>query len=223
MAGRGGERSRRGSLPAGREIGPFILPAAVHASRRRFLLLLAAGAGAPAAGLAAWRWGGLAAASRTLYHRLGFPVLPAAPAAPLAPGVRRTLIAAAEALTGAADDSGGVERFVRWRAENVPGYAALYRRFAARCDGWARAAGARSFADLGAGPRHDLLVAHLPAGRLHRVLLHFTDPEALACRHFVSREILVLYAHTTAWRRLGYAEWPGVPRGLDGYVLPPVG
>lgn len=39
----------------------------------------------------------------------------------------------------------------------------------------------------------------------------------------VQRPILLVYLRTHAWTDMGYAAWPGTPRGLEAYRQPPAG
>jgi hypothetical protein len=189
-------------------------------TRRRFLTaalgvtggLLAASAGVP---------GG----PRTVYRRLAFPQIAAAPTGPLPEPVLEVLLATTETLTGRPVELGHYADFFRWRAEHLAGHGALYTRFAETADRAARAAAGRPFLAVDHGMRRKVLEPAFAVrgarGRLQRLRLGVTEREWILFEEHIVREIQLLFAATDAWTRAGYEGWPGRPRGLAAYQLPP--
>lgn len=162
---------------------------------------------------------------QALYRRLSSPVLRPGPPGPLSDETVRTLTAAATALVGSEIDAARYEEFFRWRAEAIPGHRALYERFAATLDRLARRAAGRDFAGSEPGMRLELLrpafrvrTAH---NRLDRLRIGVFHRSWVLFDHYIVRQIAVLFARTDAWRLAGYDAWPGTPRGLERYRMPP--
>lgn len=185
-------------------------------SRRSLLRagLVAAGAAAGWGGFVALREGPETVASwRARLREAASPALPPAPTGPLDEGTLDALLAAAGAWVG---DAAGEPRYAalyRSRAESLPGYLRLYRRFVERLG--------PGFAAQTRDERLAAVTDLAPPGRLARVRLGLAGDERLLFRRFVALETLTLYAATDAWTALGYAAWPGTPRGLEAYTRPP--
>lgn len=185
-------------------------------SRRTMLRgsLAAAGVAAAGAGVLVVREGpGLASALRERARRAASPRLPPAPPGPLEPETLQALLAAAGAWVGRAAERPQYAELYRSRAASLSGYLRLYRRFADRL-------GPR-FAGLSRDERLAAVADLAPPGRLARLRLGLAGDERLLFRRYVAVETLALYAATDAWTALGYAAWPGTPRGLSSYTRPP--
>ena len=126
---------------------------------------------------------------------------------PLAPETLTTLGAVTETVIGLPIELDHYRDFLRWRAENLPGFRVACERFAAHVE---RAARPRAFAALPPPERKRIVEAALAS----------RDP-GVAEFGAIRRELLVLYSQTDAWRALGYDSWPGVPRGLVAYQTCP--
>lgn len=187
-------------------------------TRRRFLkIALVVGASATTLGVVAWRFpiGTL----RERYYRLATDVAPA----PLNEQVRRTLIAVVEVLIGAPFEPAHYEDFFSWYAENLPGYRGLYQRMSVMLDRMGAASAQKPFADLSLDKRRVIVDVLLESrgNRLHKLWVGVFHRENLHFDRYIVQPVLELYANTDAWIHLGYAAWPGQPRGLDRYVRAP--
>jgi hypothetical protein len=143
---------------------------------------------------------GLRGSLRGLLHQLADPALDKTAIGPLSGHAITTLLATTEAFLGSPVEKAHYEDFFRWHAETLPGYHALYERFAATVNQAARRAHGCDFAGCEVGMRQTILA---PAFRAHRVESRI--------------------AHTDAWRVAGYDAWPGIPRGLERYTQPHLG
>ncbi len=179
--------------------------------RRSFLAWLA---GATLLGAVAF------AARGELRRRLDPAFLAGGRTGRLRPAVERVLRATVFALLDESVDAGHYLEVFRWRAGHVPGALALYRRFAARMDRVARAAGHPSFAAAPLAERARWLERYRGSGgrvRLRRAL--FARDDERFARHVV-RPVFRRFARTDAWLRAGYDAWPGMPRRLVS-IAPP--
>ncbi|HET7263480.1 MAG TPA: hypothetical protein VFL28_02340 [bacterium] len=185
---------------------------------RRTLLGAAAGVCAVAAA-GMWRW---------LDESRGpgwTPSLDASAPGPLGEGTASTLVAAARTVIGRAIEPSHYAEYFRWRAEHLPGYRALYERFASRLDRDARRAARCPFAACGTSDRERLLRpasrARAPRSALDLAWMAAGGRAWAAYDRFVLDEALALFADTDAWVLSGYEGWPGTPRGLDRYRRAP--
>jgi hypothetical protein len=176
-------------------------------SRRRLLLLCSA---------ALIGSGSALFARRPLYHAVLRPGLPYAPPEVLRESELKTLLAAVQAFLGETRSSTHYEAFFRWRAENLPGYGALYRQFAAELD---RAAETQERFVACPPEEQRRIVRRFAPRDLARLRSSLFDRRQLRFTTYVVQEILALFARTDAWVRLGYESWPGVSRGLETYRL----
>lgn len=198
---------------------------------RRKVLLGSAGL----AGAAAVAGAGIEGARELLprLRRIASPALPDAAPGPLPPRLRATLLAAVETLLDGADPAAergaGVadyERMLESRAETVPGYLEVYRRFTREADARAEADGAGSFADAPPARRREILAELCPASRLGRLragLSGAAGADRARFRVYLTREVLLLYAASGAWTALGCGAPPGSARDLESYTGPPPG
>ena len=182
---------------------------------------------AASASMAGLGWAGL----RELYPRLrklASPELPDGAPGPLSGSLRRTLLAVVESLL---PGSHGVSesapdpylRLLEVRAETIPGYRELYRRFERSANGMAREAGSESFVNASLEHRREILESLCPAGRLGRLTAGLVEPDRARFRLYLAREILELWQATGAWPALGFGTPPGRPRGLRRYTRAPAG
>lgn len=189
-----------------------------HRVSRRTLLGAAAGACAAAA-LGVWRW--LDEAGRSGWT----PSLDASTPGALGEHTVTTLVAAAWTVAGRPVDPSHYAEYFRWRAAHLPGYRALYERFAAQIDRDARRAARCPFAACGAADRARLLRpaarARDPRSVLDLVWMAAGGRAWAAYDRFILDEALALFADTDAWVLTGYEGWPGTPRGLDRYRRAP--
>lgn len=191
------------------------MPGRARLSRR---MLLGAAAGVCAAAvLGVRRWLAPQARSR--------PALEAGAPGPVREVTVSVLVAAAGTVIGNPIEPSHYAEYFRWRAENLPGYRALYERFAAQVDRDARRTARCAFVDCGIADRTRVLG---PAARARdpRSLLDVawtkTGGRAWAeYDQFIFDEALALFADTDAWVLTGYDGWPGTPRGLDRYRRAP--
>ena len=181
---------------------------------RRTLLGAAAGMCAAAA-FGVWRWVEGAGGDGWT------PALDASAPGSLGDGALSTLVAATRTVIGRAIETSHYAEYFRWRAEHLPGYRALYERFAARIDRDARRAAHRPFAACGPSDRarllHPAARAREPRSVLDRAWMAAAGRPWAAYNRFIFDEALALFAGTDAWVLTGYDGWPGTPRGLDRY------
>lgn len=189
------------------------MPLGLRVSRRT--LLGAAAGTCAAAAFGVWRWvEGAGGQGWT-------PALDASAPGPLGERTISTLVAAARTIIGRPIETSHYREYFRWRAEHLPGYRAVYERFAARIDRDAGRAAHCLFAVCGASDRTRLL---RPAARAREVR-SIVDRAWMAgvgrtwavYNRFIFDEALALFAGTDAWVLTGYDGWPGTPRGLDRY------
>jgi hypothetical protein len=162
---------------------------------------------------------------RALYYRLLSPRLEDAPTGPLSAEVLNALLAATRALAAVPVQIAHYEDFLRWRAENLRGYKALYEQFAAALDRRARRSVGCGFVDCSPQMQQKILekvpqVRNVNT-RWHRVRVAVLEREWLLFDQYIVRDILLLFYRTDAWTLLGYEAWPGTPRGLDRYTQVP--
>lgn len=193
------------------------MPLGRRVSRRT--LLGAATWACAAAAFGVWRWvEGAGGHGWT-------PALDASAPGPLGDGTISTLVAAAQTVIGRPTETSHYGAYFRWRAEHLPGYRALYERFAARIDRDARRAAHCLFAACGASDRARLLHpsarAREPRSVLDRAWMAADGRTWAAYNRFIFDEALALFAGTDAWVLTGYDGWPGTPRGLDRYRRAP--
>lgn len=183
-----------------------------------------AGAGLAAGGLLVRRVPGPNEVRR-LARGAASPALPEAEPGPIEEATLHTLLAVARALVDGAARSPRYAELFRSRAERVPGYLRLYRRFARRLERESATSAGRpvAFEDLPPERARRLVDRLAPPGRLARLTLGLAGDERALFRARVSLEVLELYAATDAWTALGYGAWPGRPRGLRDYRQPPPG
>lgn len=192
---------------------------------RRKVLIGSAGL----AGAAAVAGAGVQGARELLprLRRIASPALPDAAPGPLPPRLRATLLAAVETLLDGADaGDADSERMLESRAETIPGYLEVYRRFARQADARAEAEGAGSFADASPALRREILADLCPAGRLARLRAGLSGADGAdraRFRVYLTREVLLLYAASGAWTALGYGAAPGSARDLESYTGAPPG
>jgi hypothetical protein len=196
-------------------------------SRRRFLRLsVVVAVGALAVLMAAHSakaW--LLALVRALYARLLSPGLEDAPLGPLSAGALHTLLVTTGALVGVPMQIAHYEDFFRWRAENLRGYATLYEQFAVALNRRARRSVGCDFVDCSRQMQQKLL-EELPQVRTadtrwHRVRVAVLEREWVRFDQYIVHDILLLFLRTDAWTAIGYAAWPGTPRGLERYTQAP--
>lgn len=166
---------------------------------------------------------GLLEPLKRAFHRLVVPVPGTQPPGPLNEEVAKTLLAAAEALTGAAIDRDHYERFFRWRAEHLPGHRALYERFTAIVHQAAKRSRGCAFAKCENAARLEILQpafrVRAAEGRISRLRAGVLQREWVLFDIYIVREIVLLFARTDAWRLAGYESWPATPRGLERYRI----
>jgi hypothetical protein len=188
-------------------------------SRRQFLRILAVTAGAAATTYAGYR-----GVVRGVYRTLVSPVLEEAPTGPLNDQTLKDLLAAVEAFAGHAVDAPHYEDFFRWRSEHLPGHRTLYQRFAAAVNRSARRSFGCGFAQCDRTARLAVLDAAFrvrnAGGRWARVRIGLFERDWVLFDLYIVRPIALLFAHTDAWRLVGYDAWPGMPRGLERYTQP---
>lgn len=190
-------------------------------SRRRFLkVLLVATGGAAAVAV------GLGVPLRRLYHRLTDPALSGAPAGPLDEHVLQALLATTDAYAGYPVEHGHYAEFFRWHSETLPGYKALYERFAATVNRSARRSLGCDFVQCEHTVRQKILAPAFQIDHLHtrfdRLRFSLLEGEWRLFAFHIVRPIAALFARTDAWRLAGYDAWPGIPQGLDSYVRRPL-
>ena len=100
--------------------------------------------------------------------------------------------------------------YFRWWARRRPGLRDIYERAAAALEHRAREHAGKAFVDC--DPPVCLEV-------VSRTLAVPANME-LFVKH-IQRPILRVYSDTDAWIDMGYASWPGKPRGLRAYRRPP--
>lgn len=162
---------------------------------------------------------------RRLWRRLDGPSrsrihLSPAPVQTLSPDSAALLSAAAAAMVGVRVDRVHYEEFYSWRSEHLPGYHALYEDIAETL----RRPGQSPQAFIDLAPDAGMRV--LEAAFSPRAFDRFTwttawlDQRAARIRMYFVDETLELFNATDAWVALGYAGWPGMPRGLEAYRRP---
>lgn len=133
------------------------------------------------------------------------------------------------------DEFGPVDHYppyFAWRAENLQGYRALYRAFAAGLNGMAQREGGTDFVDADEEIKRDILRYALdlpsPSSPLHtpRVnpgdWLQMSTQDRLWLRfdRYIIAQIVDVFIQTNAWIMLGYEGWRGQATGLDTYMNP---
>jgi hypothetical protein len=151
-----------------------------------------------------------------------------APGGQLTDAEVQTLLAATRVLLVDGIEEQRYDDFFRWKAENAGGYLGLYRSFARALDEGAGDAGAKSFTAADAAIQKKVIgrakeVRRMindddKVGGLRFALL---DREWLLYERYIVREVLTLFAKTDAWLLSGYGSPPGVPRGLEAYLVKP--
>jgi hypothetical protein len=172
-------------------------------SRRRLFQLMKAAAGATAG-----------VGIQTRLRRLGINVAAADAKvpAPLSSDCTATLVSLARALVGDDVEVNIYRQFFGWRAEHLPGIRDAYEELARQLD-------------IAARKRHGLRFAESDLQGRATIIHDLVDPSPDAVikgaltstARAVRADVFALYAGTDAWLALGYDDWPGVPRGLEGY------
>ena len=119
------------------------------------------------------------------------------------------LKATAEVVTGVQPLQGYYEDYYSYSALQRAGYLSLYRDFAGRVDRTAKRLGRADFLACDASTRAGIVEktrSILGGGS------RFENP--------IFQETLAVFERTDAWLQLGYAAWPGSPRGQDFYKQP---
>jgi hypothetical protein len=193
-------------------------------SRRQFLrLFIVAAGGAIVAGTVITQWPYRLA--RSLYHLLTEPDLSAdAPTGPLNVHTLETLLAVAEAVLDPRIEKRHYADFFQWYAENVQGYKRFYEQVTARLDRVARRSGRHIFSAADTARRQEILAQAFPPHRnmFHRMWTGVFERDCLLFERHLIVPIVELFAKTDAWTLLGYAYWPGQPRGLHRYTQVPM-
>lgn len=190
-------------------------------SRRRVIVILAAASAVVLVGVPLARLGKRGKAIRRA-------ILPKdREPGPLSEDTARSLVSAATALLGEPLEVSHYGGFFRWRAENLPGYRGLYERFAAAGGEAAARVHGRDFSACTPSQRSVLLESIAPLSGFApwwnkvRVRSGQSVASGFLFQEFLVAEVLELFSRTDALVRLGYEDWPGVPRGLSRYQFPP--
>ena len=184
----------------------------MNTSRRRFLVVLAAGA---AAAGAAWLRRG------ALVRWLFAAPLPPSPTGELTEATTDVLRVAVLALLEDRVDPGHYLECFRWYAAHVRGAREVYERFARAVDARARVAGHAGFRSAPRAVRARLLARMVPARgarQRFRRALFARDEDRFA--HHVVRQVFRRWAHTDAYLLAGYGAWQGQPRALVHLPVP---
>lgn len=137
------------------------------------------------------------------------------PPGPLSSRAEEGLRGAVRCLLGADVPADPYLDFFAWRSARIPGVRTACERLGAGADAAARLEAAGSLAALDPAARDRVFRRLFPeAPSPLRVRQPFEE---------VRQEILRRFSRTDAWVALGYRTWPGTPRGLEEYLLPPSG
>ncbi len=136
------------------------------------------------------------------------------PMRPLRAATAECLRAVVVALLDPRVETGHYLEFFRWRAEHVPGAAALYERFALALDREVQRRGAHRFASAPAALQRALVARYGVASGVERVRRTLFDRDAARVSRHVVRQVYRRFAATDAWVLAGYAAWPGMPRAV---------
>jgi hypothetical protein len=193
-------------------------------SRRQFLrLFVVAAGGAAVAGTVITQWPYRLV--RELYHLLTEPVLSSdTRAGPLHVHTLETLLAVTEAVLDPRIEKRHYADFFQWYAENIQGYKEFYEQVTARLDRIARRAGTEIFSASDTATRQAILehVFLQHRNRFHRMWAAVFERDRLLFERYLIAPMVELFAKTDAWTLLGYAYWPGQPRGLQRYTQVPM-
>jgi hypothetical protein len=193
-------------------------------SRRQFLrLFVVAAGGAAVAGTVITQWPYRLV--RELYHLLTAPELSSDTlTGPLNVHTLETLLAVTEAVLDPRIEKRHYADFFQWYAENIPGYKEFYEHVTARLDRVARRSGQDIFSATDPATRQAILEQVLPQhrNRFHRMWAGVFERDRLLFERYLIAPIVELFAKTDAWTLLGYAYWPGQPRGLQRYTQRPM-
>jgi hypothetical protein len=160
-----------------------------------------------------------------LYYLLTEPVLSAdTPTGPLHVHTLDTLLAVTEAVLDPRIEKRHYADFFQWYAENIQGYKEFYEQVTARLDREARQSGKDIFSQSDTATRQEILEQVFPQrrNRFHRMWAGVFERDCLRFERHLIAPIVELFAKTDAWTLLGYAYWPGQPRGLQRYTQGPV-
>jgi hypothetical protein len=196
----------------------------MRTSRRQFLRLFVVTAGGAAVAetvVTQWPY----RLVRAWYNRLTEPVLAADTLpGPLHVHTLETLLAVTETVLEARIEQRHYADFFQWYAENIQGYKDFYERVTVQLDRFARQSARQTFSACDTVGRQEILrqaLAH-HRSRLHRLWTGIFAPDLLLFERYLIAPIVELFASTDAWILLGYAHWPGQPRGLHRYTQAPV-
>lgn len=136
-----------------------------------------------------------------------------------------TLVSASESLIGMPIKKNHYSLYFKWRAENLQGYAGVYRKLVSRIRERSVKLFGKSFQSCSEGERSEII----------RSLRNYSGTDSLRYKFSalvvgeyylfekrVFREILELFSRTDAFVHLGYRSWPGKVRGLHEYQRHPV-
>ena len=162
---------------------------------------------------------------RPLYYRLIQPEFPSdTSAGPLRPHALQTLVSATETILGKNLNKSRYEDFFRWYAENIRGYKVFYEGFTDNLDNKAKWFGVSDFIGSDEAVKRRILemIFQNRKGRLQNIRAGIFERNGLLAYNYFRKPILILFSKTDAWILLGYASWPGTPRGLDKYTNAPL-
>ncbi len=159
---------------------------------------------------------------RDWLNKLLYPALEKVGTGNLKPNTLQCLLKVTETLVGASIEKGHYETYFEWRAENLPGYQNLYKKFAAVLDQMARQSFHRDFTNCELAMCKSILREFFPSGRFYTLkTVLFNSENYILFHDHIIQEILKIFSHTDAWILMGYKHWPGEARGLEQYRRKP--
>jgi hypothetical protein len=160
--------------------------------------------GAIAAGLAALAAGGW----KMRHHPPPREVPTSGPTGELDAATLAVLMAVARTVTERDVLKGHYADYYAYQAENRPGYIGVYREFVAALAAELAPGTPEVFARKTMAQRWAVL-ERIGGSSVSR---RFDVP--------IIQETLAVFMRTDAWLLLGYADWPGMARGLENYTRP---
>jgi hypothetical protein len=141
----------------------------------------------------------------------------------LSPAGLATLGSFTSTLLGDSIEGSHYDAMFNLRAERISGHRELIESFAVALDEGSMDLDGSVFSQLPEAKKLKMVskLTDLRASEVERLTALVVHPKWILINRHIVDPILTQFARSDAWLRLGYAAYPGYPRGLDAYTRKP--